>query len=58
MIFLTLIELGNNQPLKPLHTDNSKELLIVNNTVNLKISISINLKYLWLIDQVYQHIFQ
>ena len=52
-----LIEFGNPQPPTPLHTENSTPADIVNNTMKRQISQAMDMRYLWLLYQVYQCIF-
>jgi hypothetical protein len=51
---ITLMELGHNQLVTPIQTDNSTSFGILNETIKQKHSKSMDMKYYWLQDRVHQ----
>ena len=57
IIRITLEELGHPQPPTPMHIDNSTTVGIVNNTIKKQKSRSMEMRYMWLLDQEAQKLF-
>ena len=57
IIKITLEELGHPQPPTPMHVDNSTTVGIVNSTIKRQKSRSMEMRYMWLLDQEAQRLF-
>ena len=57
IIVITLEELGHPQPPTPMHVDNSTTVGIVNSTIKRQKSRSMEMRYMWLLDQEAQSLF-
>ena len=52
-----MIVLGHPQPPTPIHADDFMAAVTSNNNVKRRRSRAMDMKYVWLVYQVYQHIF-
>ena len=57
IIKITLEELGHPQPPTPIHVDNITTVGIVNSTIKRQKSRSMEMRYMWLLDQEAQSLF-